>query len=359
MAKKIAKESSAMSLGNVVGFQAGTKTNKKKLKASQPFEELVAIAESLDAEINELGDDSEDVDEVVKKKGDIWVFYDDKTGVQHAAFQDRDQAWDVQRRHRKLAAARRKKEKAQKAREGGEQPSKKTRTRTTPLEQPSERDRKRVKLKLKRENVEKLKNMLKESFMTYMFEQAPESNDALMWEKFLERLSRETVMSDPKLKSILEKSIKSETNTLKKAVEMIKSGLEGTKTFQIKEKGIQKDKENNRIKSDFVIHLKKNNADLNFSVIIENGRPLIMFPDESKNMLNQLGNDESKLLRAELMHIQETVLDEMSEITSMNEKRNKYLQTLQDKIDKTIEGFNLLEIAMLKYILKTKLKGIG
>jgi hypothetical protein len=355
MAKKIKQEASAMSLGNVVGFQAGTKTNKKKLKASKPFDELVAIAESLEMDLEALGE--EDVDEVVKKKGDMWIFYDDETGVQRGAYQDRDQAWEVQRRQRKLAAAKREKEKRQKANTDGAQPSKKLKTRATPLEQPSERDRK--KTRIKKENVEKLKKMLKESFMTYMFEQAPESNDALMWEKFLERLSRETVMSDPKLKSILEKSIKSETNTLKKAVEMIKSGLEGTKSFQIKEKGIQKDKENNRIKSEFVVHLKKNNADLNFAVIIENGRPLIMFPDESKNMLNQLGNDESKLLRAELMHIQETVLDEMSEITSMNEKRNKYLQTLQDKIDKTIEGFNLLEIAMLKYILKTKLKGIG
>lgn len=330
-------EASTMGGGSVKGFQANApKMTKKRLKASKPFDEVVALAESLDKE----------VEEVVKKKGSQWVFYDDETEVQHGAYADRETAWEAQRRQRKAKALKREKDRK----------SDPTKVQVDPK---SVHKRARSQAKTTKEGVEAAKKVIRESFMTYMFEQAPESNSAALWEKFLERLSRETVMSDPKFKAILQKSIKAETEILKKAVEEIRKTLEATKSFKVKEKGLAQDGETKRIKNTFIVHMKDNNQDLAFSVVVENGRPLILFPDESKMAINQMANDESKLLRSELIHAQETILDEMGEVISSNDKRNKYLESLQSKVEGVLNDFNLLEIAMLKFLLKTKLKGIG
>ena len=343
---KDVEESSTVG-ASLTGFQGPKISNQRKKQLSKPFvgtfEEAVAYAV-----MNGRGDD---IEEVVKKRGNQWVFYDDETDVQRGSYADRDTAWEVQRQHRRAQQVAKHNKNTRKKRD----PSKAI------VDKPPSNNKEKAKpVKFrKQEALNRIKGIMKESFMSYVFEQAPVSGDAAAWEKFLERLSRETVMSDPKLKSILEKSIKSEMDLLKRSVLEIKKILESTKSFSVKEKGVEKDKESQRIKTGFDVEMKKNKKTLPFSVQIENGRPLIMFPDESKDTINALANNESKLLRAELMHAQETVLDKMPEVVDLNGKRDKYLSSVQAKIDKTVEQFNLLEISMLKYLLKNKYKGVG
>jgi hypothetical protein len=108
----------------------------------------------------------------------------------------------------------------------------------------------------------------------------------------------------------------------------------------------------------FTVQLKENKVKLPFLVKLQNNKPLIVIPEESKMALNDMGNEESKLLRAELMHIQETELDNMEDLISVSEKRDEYLTKLGEKIDKLLDKSGPLEISMMKFLLKNKYRGV-
>lgn len=357
---KMSKEekNEASVVGGTKGFSApfGAEKKKKKSDPNQPFVYRGKTPASFEESVIRLALDEDEIPEVVKKRGEHWVFYDDDTGVQLGSFSDREKAWDMQRAKRRAQKHKRELERQRKkvtVKGVEKEVSPKPKTKSYYQERPP------IKLKTKKEAVQYLDKILKENFLSYVFEQTPTSNDAIIWDKFLERLSKETILSDPKLKGILEKSVKSEAILLKKSLDELKKILEGAGSFEVKTSKMEKDPKSGKIENSFDVHMKDNSKTLPFGIRLENGRPLIFIPDASRSALNSMGNDESKLLRAELMHAQETVLDNMMEVVNVNDKRNKYLRGVEKKVDKTISGMNLLEMAVLKYLIRNKYKGIG
>jgi hypothetical protein len=346
MEKKLFKKDEASTVGGIKGFSAPFGAEKKTKKdPNQPFTKKVKV-DFQEAIARALLDD-EDLGEVVKKIGKQWAYFDDETGAQKGSFPSRGKAWEVQRQRRKAKEiAKKQKVEPTFTPEVEKKPRIKRQPGTIPIPVRS----------TKKETLEHLKKVLKESFLSYVFEQTPVSDDAFVWDKFLEKLSRDTIFSDNKLKNILEKGIKSEVDLLNKSVEELKKVLQGTKSFEIQKSKIEKDPKSNKIQATFDVYMKENNKTLPFSIRLENSRPLIIVPDQSKNLLNSLANDESKLLRAELMHIQETILDNMTDVIDVNSKRNKYLRIVESKVDKILSQMNLLEIAMLKHLIRNKYK---
>lgn len=379
MADVIAKEGQGIEEGSATGAIKGfaapfgsvptkRKRGRPKKNPSKPFGEAAMFENQVAMAL--LGED--DFGEVVRKRGDQWVMHDDDTGAALATFQNREDAWAKQRQHRAQKAAEKKAKTTERERQLRslkptiEKPKVKVKPKVAPkpkvAKKPSTEKMRKARAKYRKaESVlfQALNSTIKEGNMiSYVFENAPESDQAVVWEKFVSRLSKETVMSDPKLKSILQKMAKSEAKLLAKAVSMIKQILGSTGAFQVEQKGSDQDATTGDIKLNFAVTLKEGDTTLMFAVKLENGRPLILFPDESRNALNTMGTQESKLLRAELMHIQETVLNNMDDVVSVAAKRDTYLSKLENKIDKTLNAMGPLEIAMLKYLIKHKYKGI-
>lgn len=290
------------------------------------------------------------IEEVVKKVANRWAVIDDKTGAKIGSYDEREKAWEKQRLVRKQ-----KKQKRQQKSASSPKPKSHATAKTAPKSKTA------PKAKVSKEQIlnqfkSALTKILREgSMISYVFEQNPGADDTLGWEKFISKLSKETVMSDPKLKGILQSVAKSEAKILSLAVNSIKDVLESAGPFQVEQKGVGQD-ETGDIAMNFVVGMEETGKTLPFAVKIENGRPLILFPEESRNILNSLGTDDSKLLRAELMHAQETVLDNMVDVVNATQKRDDYLKNMEGKLDRVVSGMGPLEVAMLRHLLKNKYK---
>jgi hypothetical protein len=355
-------------VSDIKGFSApfGRKPSKKrksKKNPSKPFGEAElfenAVAQAL------LGED--DFEEVVKKRGNMWVYHDDDTGVEKGAWTDRETAWEKQRQDRKAKSAQKKagKKKADplvpvvhKPKKDTQKPKKAPKPKLAPKAKKEKKKRRQKVRRLESITLDLLQPLNEGSMMSYVFENTPVSDESVTWEKFVSRLSKQTVFSDPKLKKILQDMAKAEGKMLEKAVDMIGGVLRQTGRFDIDSKKVEIEPDTKDVKMNFVVSMKEGKQKLRFAVKLENGRPLLLFPEETKATLNSMENDDSKLLRAELMHSQETVLDNMEDVVSVTGKRDKYLKQLEKKIDKFLNGVTPLEISMLRYLLKNKYKGV-
>lgn len=356
------KESSTVA-ASVKGFSAPfgvsvvRRKNKKKNNLSKPYGEPELFENAVASALL----DSDNLDEVVVKVGNKWVIKNDKTGSTMGSYDSREAAWEKQRLLRK-----------QKKREGGQhhhhaatasKPKKASGSHKAPKAQLAPKSQKAPKPHVHKEQVmNKLKSvltsLLKEgSMISYVFEQGPSSEDSLGWERFISKLSRETVLSDPKLKSILQDVAKNEVKILSSAVDAVAKILESTGAFSVEKKGVDQD-DSGDIALYFDVKMGKAGKSLPFAVKIENARPVILFPEESKNALNALATDESKLLRAELMHAQETALDNMHDVANATQKRDEYLKDLESKVDQAINGMSPLEVAMIRHLLKNKYRSV-
>lgn len=323
------KESSITA--NIAGVQApGSKMPKREYIS---FDDLVGLLDVSNKDI-------EEIKEIVRKRGNQWIYYDDTTGTEKGIFRSREDAWKRQRWDRQVKRNKRKHKKKKSE---------------SPFEKKSSETKKEHLLKMFKES---LKRVLSEgSSLSYVFEQSPLSNDSVEWENFLQKLSKQTILSDQKLRAILQNMAKSEIKLLVKSVAEIKSSLESNGNFSIEQKKADQDEAGDLILN-FEVKMGENNKKLTFAVKIDNGRPLIQFPEKSKMELNAMANDESKLLRAGLMYVQETVLDNMDDVLSITQKRDEYLKSLQQKIDKILSDLPPLEIAIIKDLLKNKYRGI-
>lgn len=285
--------------------------------------------------------------------GNKWVIFDDETEREVGSYPDRKTAWDKQRLLRRSKESTKKQSEAERERQRKAGKAK--------VEKKPGIKRSKGTLAIKKEHLDFVKRIatqvLKENFLNYVFEQPQTDKAAQMWDNFIENLPDETIMSDPKLKNTLISLAKSESKVLQKAMKEVQSVLAAS-GFKVKAANLQKDPQTQEMKMMFSVTLKENGKTLPFSLKIENGRPLVVIPDETRNILNTLNNNESKLIRSELIHSQETILDNMDDLVNLADKRNKYLHKVEEDIDKWITQLNPLQISMLRFSLKNKYKGI-
>src|SRR3972149_4751348 len=117
MQAKKQQESSAT--GSMIGFQQGKKFPlvKKKLlnKVSKPYRLEDLMARSV------LKEDDQ-IDDVVRKRGSLWVLFDDETGAEISGFKKRKDAWAKQKLHRNMTKSQKKiKKREEEAREKKQQ----------------------------------------------------------------------------------------------------------------------------------------------------------------------------------------------------------------------------------------------
>lgn len=322
----------------MVGHSApfGAKQSKKKNNISKPYNEA-DIFENLVA-LSALH--SMPIQDVVRQRGDRWVLYDDENDTEIASFTDREDAWKRQRQRRTSDTLKKKFKSDERER------------------QKKSLEPQKAKEPVKADKKEHKEVVSEGSMISYVFENNPVSSDSLGWDNFISSLSRQTVLSDPKLKSILQKAAKAEVDILNKATDSVKNVLNKTGHFVVEKKNVEQDPQTGDVQLNFLVKVKADKSKIDLAIKLQNSRPVISFPEQTKSLLNTSPTEESKLLRAELIHIQETVLDNMQDVLVVNKNRDEYLKKLQDKVDSMLDGTNPLEIAMIRHLIKMKYKGV-
>lgn len=353
----IEKESSiAAGIRGVQSPGGEKKKHQSVFDVSQPYEEM--DEDIFEKMVIEAALENKNITEVVRKKGTLFAMFDDETGSEIAAYKDRETAWEHQRNYRKRKKLEKqgKKKKKQKEKEHEEITKqlfgKKHKTPPKPPEK-----------KVKKEHLSAMfqKILLNENILSYVFEQKPESADSLEWDSFLKGLPKQTIMSDPKLKNALGSLMKAEARILNKSYSVVKSRLSSA-GFEISKSKTSSDPETGRIRLDFFVSLYDDGKDAKevfpFGLRLENGRPLIFIPDQTKQKLNSMNTQNSKLLRAELLYTQESELDNIDDVVRATEKRDNYFRNLEKNLDKAITDWSPIEISLVKKLLRTKFKNV-
>lgn len=299
---------------------------KKKRKSRQ--DENVDAFFSLVARFLAEGDKISKKDETVKKRGEQWVITDDDTGVEVGSYKDRKTAWEKQRMRRKQGQLR--------------------------------KDREKNKKQTSSESFEHdiVQDILSENSLSYMFDQNPTSEDSASWEELVSRVNPETLQSDQKLRNLMQNLDKCRVKVLQLAMKSIDNVLKKAGKFSILGGTKVKREENGELTLEFDVQIEDMNKALPLFLHIRHNKPLIGLPDLARNQLNSLPHDDAKMLRAELMHAQETELDRMDLAVKAAEKRDAYLRNVQDKMDKTVSSLSPMQIALLKNVLKLKYRGM-
>ena len=365
-------------VGGISGFQLpiGAKGKKKK-NPSKPFGEPELFEHSvIQSELNES-----DLDETIRQVEGEWVIFDPRTGAQVGKASSRDAAREKQRQlgitqqkspdHPQGAAI------PAPSPISGPEPAKPKKKKKSTNTGGFEEVKKLLKRTLKEAGVpaakvsfEKVQKALssatshklaESSMISYVFEQSPPDTESI-WESFITKLKREHVMSDPGLNESIRSIAMAEARVLAQSVMEVKKLLEGTKSFFVERCEADQDPETGDIRMPFKVTIVDptglgENKDLLFGVKLEHGKPLILFPEESRSALNNMLTKESKLLRAELMHVQETALDKFDEVIQASAGRDTYLSEMHTRLSEMIEGLNLVEASIMKNIVRKKLKG--
>jgi len=362
MKKKIKKVKESSMVGNIKGFSSPfgsvVKRKGKKNNVSKPYGEA-ALFENLIIE-GELTD--QEIDEVVLKYGNQWKIYDDENPeIQLGSFQDRETAWEKQRIIRKQQQLKKERETKKKdapktAKQQEKEKEKTIQTFKKPAPKYQKKDKKQEVLTRLKEFLKE--HLLKENVLTYTFEQAEPDKQTQLWNAFIEKLPKAVLDSDPKLRSIMGDLAKSKVKLLDKACKELNRVLGQSGDYELKDKKFKTDNQKGTIELYFSIILKDSGKTFPFSINIVNDRPMIQIPNQTKQELNAMDNPEGKSLRAELIHIQETIFENMEDAIQAAQKRDKYLRALEDEVDGAINNMNPLEIEMNKFLIKNKYKGI-
>ncbi len=346
------KQREASTVAAIKGFSApfGAPVSRKKSNPSSPYGD----AELFEVMIMENELNEEDFEETVRKRGDMWVHFDDKTGAELGAYKDRDTAWQKQRSRRKSSSTSMSAPKdTEYAPKGGKSNDKSHKTPKSKTAPGSKSDKGKITKEAAIERIKGvMRNLLNESAISYVFEQPQGNEESVAWDRFIGSLSKDSIMSDQKLKAILLGLQKSEMSLLNRAAKVVRDTL-SKQGFEIKSMKGAKDEEGSTVVSVQIL-MPENKKLIDVVVKIQNGKPLIHFPDQARNDLNTIANDESKLLRAELIHVQEIELDKMDDVVKASQKRDKYLSGLEGKIDKLVRNLGPLEVAVLKNLLKQR-----
>lgn len=326
----------------------------------QPGQQMVKKKFTLDPEILEkiVADavlHGRKLKEVVRKKGSLYALYDDDSERLVASFKKRSDAWKKQRMRRQHV----KLQKQQNKKKKGEEKKHKELTKHMlgPKAFHPKKPKKNVRESLRDAFV---KVLLKESsggVLSYIFE-TPTNTASVEWDNFLRTVSKEAILADPKLKQVVGSMMKAEGSILKKAGNIVKAELQKA-GFEVRNFKMGSDNEENRVRIDFDVISKQDKKTFSFGIKIDNGRPLVLIPDETRNELNALNSPGTKLLRSTLISTQEIELDKLEALVKSTGKRDQYLASLEGQIDSMINDLGPLELAMVKRLLKTKYKNVS
>lgn len=177
------------------------------------------------------------------------------------------------------------------------------------------------------------------------------------WDDQISRLSKQAVSGDKKFQN-LQKNIEKKTEKiLQDAFGVIAKSVD-KKVVKIKNFGVKKNEQKGKTYLAFGATMD-NVAVEPIYIYSENGVPKIEVSDQAKVALTKVDPGNAKLFRAELVTVQERVLDKMDDLERAVLSRDKYLGKIEDEVDSFVTGLTPLQISLLKNLLVKKYRKIS
>lgn len=175
------------------------------------------------------------------------------------------------------------------------------------------------------------------------------------WDDYISRLSKQALAGDSKFQS-LQKNISRKTgDILDDAFVAIKKAV--GKDARLKSFGPKHDPEGGTY---LMFSAEFGDATVGpIAIAVEGGKPRIHLSPDAKAALMKVDPAEAKSFRAELITVQEAILDEMDDLERATQTRDKYLQKLETNVDAYVAGLSPLEISVLKNLLVKKYRKIS
>lgn len=205
--------------------------------------------------------------------------------------------------------------------------------------------------KTKKESLDRIAKTLAESLFR-------EEKKGSGWDEYVSKLSKQAVIADKTFQSHQKTIAKKSELALKNSVKAVSAALSGA-GFEVKDGGVKKDPNKERMYAELTASDQEGSSDVGpLYIFIENGYPNIEISDAAKNGLTKMDPVRGKILRAELITVQEEVLDKDETAAKAVAKRDEYLNKIEKKVDSTVSDMTSLEITMLKRTLSNKFRKI-
>lgn len=200
----------------------------------------------------------------------------------------------------------------------------------------------------KKEGVELLRPLISVLVMESLFREERTGSE---WDDYISRLSSKALTGDKKFQRFQQNIEKKTQSVLDDSFNSIRKAV--AKNVKLKSYGVKKSEERGKTYLAFGAHMGDTAVEPIY-IYVENGVPKIEISDQAKIALTKADPDDAKLFRAELVTVQERVLDKMDDLLGAIGARDKYLEKLEDEVDGFIAGLTPLQVSLMKQLLVKK-----
>lgn len=171
------------------------------------------------------------------------------------------------------------------------------------------------------------------------------------WDEYVSKLPKQIFSTDRKL-SNLQKGIERKVESiLEDALAHIAKAV--GKKVKVKSHGIKKNDAGGKTYLAFGCNVDGVSVDPIY-IYVQGGVPKLEVSDNARAALTKIDPDQSKMFRADLVQVQERVLDHMDDLARAIESRDKYLMKIEAEVDKYLADLSGLQLTMLKRLLTMK-----
>jgi hypothetical protein len=206
----------------------------------------------------------------------------------------------------------------------------------------------------KKESLELLRNVLEGLVNESLFREDRTGSD---WDDAVSRLPKQALATDKNFQR-LQKTIEKKTQaTLKDALAAIQKNVD-KKKVKLKDLGMRAHPESGKAYLAFSANVGEATVEP-IAIYIEGGVPKIELSDQAKVGLTKADPGDAKLFRADLVQVQERILDRMDDLEKAVLARDRYLEKLEDGVDEFVAEMSPLQVSLLKQLLVKKYRKIS
>lgn len=212
---------------------------------------------------------------------------------------------------------------------------------------PKGKDKSHPKPREKKEGLDVVYSAVRGAIMESLFHEEKAGSD---WDDQISRLSKQALRGDSKFQS-LQKTIEKKTQKILDDAFSVISRSVDRKKVKLKNHGVK----NQEGKTYLAFSATMDNVECGpIAIYVEGGTPKIELSDQAKVALTKADPSNAKLFRAELVTVQERVLDKMDDLERAMAARDKYLTSLEDSVDEFVSDLTPLQVSLLKGLLVKK-----
>lgn len=203
----------------------------------------------------------------------------------------------------------------------------------------------------KKEGLEMIRDLVRQTIREGLFHEEKTGSD---WDDVIGRLSKTAMQGDSKFQMLQKNIEKRAQKVLEDAYNAISKNVD-RKQVKLKDHGVKQQEGRTYL----AFSATMSNVEVGpIAIYIEGSTPRIEFSDQAKAALTKVDPGVGKLFRAELITVQERVLDKMDDLERAVLARDKYLNSLEDEVDNFTADLTPLQVSLLKNLLVKKYRKI-